>query len=259
MNDKLTLIAAIVVEAFSRTETKNIATNVVRAMLPTCKFSIVQNAVEIEMEDDSEEISIAISISNHEENISVTSNIFYEDWNREDDTRVVVFPVASNAMQFACLQITNQTLDPDFAVEPLYDTRVMNPKPDHSIEDEEVDEDDLDDNHEEGTSQSLIFRAKTFIETWHGTETFEVICSDLGIPMYPKQKTLASLLEFSETNKSKIISDLFDKHCDGDCYGYDFEDIYDLLEMIAQAIDKKSANSIKRKTITEYISDWITK
>jgi len=110
MNDKLTLIAAIFVEAFGRQSTNNIAAVTIRAMLADEGFSatINKNSINITVLDFSEDVNLTFSIFSHGKNIMVRA-VAHEC---EDPIyRNVVFAEATHALHFVLDCANNRDIE----------------------------------------------------------------------------------------------------------------------------------------------------
>lgn len=109
MNSKLTLIASLVVEAFSNVESDNIATQSIRAISSSVNISVNKDGVDFMYQDFAEDKEFNFSLRDHNNSVMVIA-----DQHDEDDvktTRVAIFDTATDALQFAIFGCANQTLD----------------------------------------------------------------------------------------------------------------------------------------------------
>lgn len=127
MNEKLTLVAAICIEAFGRQESDNIAAHTIRAIMELAEITILKDKVIIEKSDPiSEEIYRAV-LTSLEDNVQVEvcrTDEFADDVDDVDDVRTVTLSSGADAIRFACTVLAQEELDPEFNVEFIYDSRI---------------------------------------------------------------------------------------------------------------------------------------
>ncbi len=110
MNDKLTLIAAIFIEAFSRQTTSNIAAVTIRAMLADDSFSVsIDNkAIRINVIDFAEDANLSFSIMSHGKNIMVRA---VEQEKEDPIYRNITFAEATHALHFVLDCANNRDIE----------------------------------------------------------------------------------------------------------------------------------------------------
>ncbi|AXG66655.1 hypothetical protein JA13_252 [Dickeya phage vB_DsoM_JA13] len=260
MNSKLALIAAICVEAFTKNETDNIATITVRALLQSANITIQPNKIIFESEDFADDCAVVAELTCAGENIRIESKMYddsFMDASDFEDARTVVFSEATHSLQFVCSQLASLTLDPEFSIVPLEDTRVCGVKNSYAADNEDV-LDEYDD-FEERDPVQLKAKRIAFLDKHFGTPEFIRMCEEIDVPAFENKKQAISYFEHTEDDPESTMNivDTFETYMELDTSSYDWDDRYDLMESIIEKIDKDIKSKNDRKSLLSKIREWI--
>lgn len=261
MNSKLALIAAICIEAFTTNETDNIATITVRALLQSANITIKQDKIIFESEDFTDDCAVVAELTCAGENIRIESKMYddsFMDVSDFEDERTVVFAEATHSLQFVCSQLAGLTLDPEFSIVPLEDTRISGVKNSYSADDD--DEDLLEDDDLKGW-EPVKRKAKriAFLDKHFGSPAFIRMCEEIEVPAFENKNQAESYFDCMEDDPELTMSvvDTFETYMELDTSSYAWDDHYDLMESIIEQIDKDIKSKSDRKSLLSKIGEWL--
>ncbi|AXG66980.1 hypothetical protein HOU08_gp254 [Dickeya phage vB_DsoM_JA29] len=263
MNSKLALIAAICIEAFTTNETDNIATITIRALLHSANITITPTTITFESEDFSDDCVITAELSCADENIRIHSKVsdeFADDF-ESDDERTVVFAEATHALQFVCSQLAGLTLDPEFSIVPLEDSRISGMRTSGDSLSEDSEEDAYENMFDQiGGSDFLQTKRTSFLDKHFGSAAFIKMCSELEVPPFENKQAALAYFELKENDPElqESVVDTFEMYMELDTSSYAWDDYYDLMESIIEEIDKKLKAKSDRKCLLRRIGEWLS-